>query len=150
MDEKHKLFGNFEKTLKIFDENSIEKLNFYLVLGKVLSKNRAFGNNIIFLQHFSSSRAGVQTPLTPLRTPLGWLNLNCRFSATRSLYYGYSGQEASDKHFFISSHEWLWQIIFLLWQSRQCIIGRETTVPRRTQDTHFPWFPGCANKIWLE
>ena len=40
----------FEKILKIFDENSIEKLNFYLFFGKVVAKNRAFGNIIIFLQ----------------------------------------------------------------------------------------------------
>ena len=32
MDEKRKLLGNFEKILKIFDENSIEKLNFYFIL----------------------------------------------------------------------------------------------------------------------
>ena len=29
VDEKHRLLGNFEKILKIFDEISIEKLNFY-------------------------------------------------------------------------------------------------------------------------
>ena len=34
---------------EISDENSIEKLNFYLFLGKVAATNRAFGNNIIFL-----------------------------------------------------------------------------------------------------
>ena len=28
LDEKHKLLGNFEKVLKFFDENSLEKLNF--------------------------------------------------------------------------------------------------------------------------
>ena len=28
MDEKSKLLGNFEKILKFFDENSLEKLNF--------------------------------------------------------------------------------------------------------------------------
>ena len=52
MHETSKLFGNFEKSLEIFDENVIEKLNFYIFLGKVVAKNRAFGNNIIFLQHF--------------------------------------------------------------------------------------------------
>ena len=35
LDEKHKLLGNFEKLLEIFDENSIENLNLYLFLGKV-------------------------------------------------------------------------------------------------------------------
>ena len=28
LDKKHKVLGNFEKILKIFDENSIEKLTF--------------------------------------------------------------------------------------------------------------------------
>ncbi|KAF0139030.1 MAG: hypothetical protein FD143_3496, partial [Ignavibacteria bacterium] len=28
LDEKHNCLGNFEKFLKIFDENSMEKLNF--------------------------------------------------------------------------------------------------------------------------
>ena len=32
LDEKHKLLGDFEKILKFFDEISIEKLNFFLVL----------------------------------------------------------------------------------------------------------------------
>ena len=63
--EKHKLLRNFEKILEIFDDNSIEKLNFYLFLGKVVAKNRALGNNIIFLQQFFPVRGGVQTPLPP-------------------------------------------------------------------------------------
>ena len=33
------------------DENSIDKLNFLFLLENV-TKNRAFGNNTIFLQHF--------------------------------------------------------------------------------------------------
>ena len=49
---KNKLLGNFEKILKIFDENSIEKLKFYLFWGKVVAKNIAFGNNILFLDFF--------------------------------------------------------------------------------------------------
>ena len=32
LDEKPKLLGNFEKILKFFDENSIEKLNFLFLL----------------------------------------------------------------------------------------------------------------------
>ena len=47
--------GNFEKILKIFDENPIENLNFYLVLGKVVAINRAYGNNTIFYNNFSGS-----------------------------------------------------------------------------------------------
>ena len=31
LDEKRKYLGNFEKVLKVFDENSIEKLNFYFI-----------------------------------------------------------------------------------------------------------------------
>ena len=58
MDEKHKLLGNFEKILEIFDENAIENLNFYLFLEKVVAKNRDFGNNIIFLQQFFPVRGG--------------------------------------------------------------------------------------------
>ena len=36
------VWGKFEKSLKIFDENSMEKLNFYLFLGKFVAKNRNF------------------------------------------------------------------------------------------------------------
>ena len=57
LDKKHKLLGNFEKMLKIFDENSIEKLNFIMLFGKFATKNRAFGNNI-FLQQFFPFRGG--------------------------------------------------------------------------------------------
>ena len=53
--------------MKILDENSIEKLNFYLFLGKVVAKNRAFGNNIIFLQQFFSGSGDFEPPL---RKPL--------------------------------------------------------------------------------
>ena len=41
----------------------MEKLNFYLVLGKFVAKNRNFGNNIILLQHFFRFGGGG-----------GWLN----------------------------------------------------------------------------
>ena len=69
MDEKRKLLGNFEKILENFDENSIEKLNFYFYFGKFVTKNRAFGNNTIFLQQFFPVSGGF--PLFfPLATPL--------------------------------------------------------------------------------
>ena len=35
LDETHNCLGNFEKYLKIFDENSMEKLNFSLFSGKI-------------------------------------------------------------------------------------------------------------------
>ena len=38
MDEKRKLLGNFEKFLTVFDENSIEKMEFLIILGKLLLK----------------------------------------------------------------------------------------------------------------
>ena len=67
------VWGKFQKILKFFDENSMEKLNFYLFLGKFVAKNRNFGNNIIFLQQFFSGSGWGSNPppLTPLRTPLG-------------------------------------------------------------------------------
>ena len=62
LDEKRKLLGNFEKLLKIFDANSIENLNFYFIYNfifrKFVIKNRAFGNNSIFLQQFFSVPGG--------------------------------------------------------------------------------------------
>ena len=55
------VWGKFEKILKMLDENAMEKLHFYLFLGKFVAKNRNFGNNIIFLQHFFRF-GGVEPP----------------------------------------------------------------------------------------
>ena len=38
---KNKLLGNFEKILKIFDANIIEKL-IIIIIGKFVTKNRSF------------------------------------------------------------------------------------------------------------
>ena len=80
LDEKHKCCGNVEKTLEIFDENSIEKLNFSLFWGKVVAKNRAFGNNIIFLQQFfllGGGRGALNSPNPPAyATDCNWLSLS--------------------------------------------------------------------------
>ena len=69
LDEKHKLLGNFEKILKFFDENSLEKLNFlflfFIFFLKFVTKNRTFGNNTIFLQQFFRFRGGGISPLSP-------------------------------------------------------------------------------------
>ena len=54
------------KILKIFDENSISKLKFYLFLGKFVAKNRNLGNNIIFLQQFFPLGGGGEGGLPPL------------------------------------------------------------------------------------
>ena len=43
----------------------MEKLNFYLFLGKSFAKNRNLGNNIIFLQHFFSGWGGGVEPPNP-------------------------------------------------------------------------------------
>ena len=58
LDEKHKLLGNFEKILKFFDTNSLEKLNFLFFI-------------FIFFenQNFFRFRGGI-SPLPPLATPL--------------------------------------------------------------------------------
>ena len=46
---KNTLFGNFEQRIKFFDENSLEKLIFF-IFRKFVIKNRAFGYNTNF-QH---------------------------------------------------------------------------------------------------
>ena len=60
--------------MKIFDENTIEKWNFLFCLilffRKFVTKNRAFGNNTIFLQQFFMFRGG-DFPLPPGCNPLG-------------------------------------------------------------------------------
>ena len=62
---------NFEKILKGFNKDSIEKLNFYLFLGKIVARNRNFGNHIILLQQFFPVRGGgLNPPPNPLCTPL--------------------------------------------------------------------------------
>ena len=69
LDEKHKLLGNFEKILKFFDKNALEKLNFvffyFYFFRKFVTKNRAFGNNTIFLQQFFRFRGGGEFPPFP-------------------------------------------------------------------------------------
>ena len=59
MDEKHNLLGNFEKISKNFE------IEFLTIFGKVVAKNRAFGNNIIFLQQFFQFRGGGTFPVSP-------------------------------------------------------------------------------------
>ena len=44
--------GNFDKLLKVFDENSIENFNFIIIIGNIATKNRSFANNIFLLQFF--------------------------------------------------------------------------------------------------
>ena len=56
LDEKRKLFGNFEKILK---ENSTEKNDFSVISGKVVAKYRALENNTRFLQQFFPISGGT-------------------------------------------------------------------------------------------
>ena len=57
--------ANCLEILRIFDENSIEKMNFYFIFifyfifRKFVTKNRAFGNNTSFLEQFFRFRGGV-------------------------------------------------------------------------------------------
>ena len=60
LDEKHNCLGILARFLNVFDENSIEKLNFYPFLRKSFSINKAFRNNIIFLQQFCSGSGGFE------------------------------------------------------------------------------------------
>ena len=57
---------------EIFDENSIEKLIFYFIFRKFVTKNRAFGNNTSFLQQFFGfGRGGDFPPSPPWLRPWG-------------------------------------------------------------------------------
>ena len=67
---KPQIVGKF---CEIFDENYIEKLNLHFIFNfifrKFVTKNRAFGNNTIFLQQFIRYREGGFPP-TPMGTRL--------------------------------------------------------------------------------
>ena len=67
--QKYKLLGNFQKILKFFDKNSL-KIEFLSICGKVVAKNRAFGNNIIFLQQIFSILGRGTFPVFPLAAPM--------------------------------------------------------------------------------
>ena len=69
MDKKHKLFGNFEKILKIFDKNSIEKLNFSRLLEKCFLKiDPSEITSFFYNNSFNFWRGNV--PRVPLWQPL--------------------------------------------------------------------------------
>ena len=72
LDEKRKLFGNFEKILKIVEENSIEKNDFSIISGKVVAKYRALENNTRFLQQFFPISGG-NVPVFPPPSRRPWL-----------------------------------------------------------------------------
>ena len=69
LDEEHKLLGNFEKFLKMFAKNSIENLIFN-DFWKVVAKNRAFANNMIFYNNFFHFEGGGRSLCPPLAAPM--------------------------------------------------------------------------------
>ena len=86
--------------MKIFDENSIEKLNFIIIFGKFVTKNRAFGNNTSFLQQFFRLRGGDFSPLPP-PPPLNPPMLFTR----RLISHGIRGLlHFSNRHFYLYLH----------------------------------------------
>ena len=100
--------GNFDKTLKIFDENSIEKLNFYQVLGRVVAKKWALGNNISFLQQFFPVRGGGLKPLSPMRRPLlSWDFCPCKIAL-------FAKENYTNVHVKVLTHSTFRLKIFLL------------------------------------
>ena len=65
LDEKYKLFGNFEKSLKFFGKKKLEKLNFYLFLERLSLKIEPSEIPSFFDNNFSIS--GVRNaPYVPL------------------------------------------------------------------------------------
>ena len=76
LDEKHKLLGNFEKILKFFDKNSLEKLNylffyFYFFFENLLLKIELSEITPFFYNNFFGFGGGGEfPPFPPLATPL--------------------------------------------------------------------------------
>ena len=60
--------ANCWEILQVFDENPIEKFHFYFRI--FVTKNRAFGNNTIFLQQFLQFFLGGGISPFPLATPM--------------------------------------------------------------------------------
>ena len=70
LEEKYKWLGNFEKTLKFFNKNLLEKLNFYLFLEKLLLKIEPSEITSFFYNNFSISsdfHIGIRSRHSTLR-----------------------------------------------------------------------------------
>ena len=84
--------------LKFFDKNSLEKLIFLSIFGKVVAKNRAFGNNNIF-PHQSFQFRGRNIPCVPHWRRLWICLLFARrlptwdLTGTHECYLAHSSQE---------------------------------------------------------
>ena len=74
LDEKHKLLANFEKILKFFDENSLEKLNFlffiFIFFENWLLKIELSEIPPFFYNNFFRFRGRGDFPPFPLATTL--------------------------------------------------------------------------------
>ena len=60
-----KFWENFEKILKVFDKNSLEKLNFYLFLEKLLLKIESSEKTSFFYNSFFNFGEGGTFPVFP-------------------------------------------------------------------------------------
>ena len=79
MDKKHKLLGKFDK---IFDENSNETLNFIIIIGKFVTKNRAFGHTIFLnppvgVKCHLKFLSGVERPLMTFPSEITTIGVSC-------------------------------------------------------------------------
>ena len=83
LDKKRKLLGNFEKILKFFDENSMEKLNFYFIfiLENLLLKIEPSEITPFFYNDFFLFRGDFHP--SPLATPLWQRNIFSRLTTGR-------------------------------------------------------------------
>ena len=66
---KNKLLRHFWENFVIFWWKFSRKIAFLNIIGKVVAKNRAFGNNIIFLQQFFQFR-GERSLCSPQAAPM--------------------------------------------------------------------------------
>ena len=138
LDEKRKLLGNCKNILKVLDHNSLEKLNFYLIFyfGKFLTKNRAFGNNTIFLQQFFGF-GGFPRPFPPGYALGPCINIisMCNLEWMR-----------------ISTPEQRWNFQFFVLVTRLCFVFEKvqlllTAEPEEAPYKKFPSFVALLQKI---
>ena len=87
MDEKYKFLENFEKFLKFLDKNSLEKMNFYLFLEKLLLKIEPSEITSFFYNNLFNF-VGTFPVFTPWRGHCS-LNFsqNWQDSAARNVFY---------------------------------------------------------------
>ena len=65
LDEKSKLLGSLWEKFENFSWKFNSKIEFVNIIGKVVGKNRAIGNNIVYLQEFFQFRGRANVPYVP-------------------------------------------------------------------------------------